>query len=396
MVKSVIIIIESPLNKRDFQRFGIEIMRENGFNAEVWDISHVLYPGLDLTPRDLFTFSGLRIFKDKQEVMDSILGLDTMAMVLLGLDYRYLRFFWIYQAISKSRAQYSVIQQYSPAAYCGSRESLVSRFSRLFIGRSVRTCFIHVRDKLFSVIPPRFLGIKPPVYWFAGTDRALEFYSFPKGHATKVVYIHSFDYDLFLEKGIDNTRKFPANAVFLDSYLPFHEDDKMVGVSHGVTATRYYPSLCRFFDYAEKKCNIPVDIAVHPRSFYEKHPDYFGKRTLRIGQTIECVKDAKFVIAHDSTAVNFAVIYNKPVVFIVTQEMIRNYSAAMVYMMASWFGKLPINIDQPLDVNWVEELSVNKERYEEFKNFFIKKRGTPEVNSWKIILFSFEKGLVLE
>lgn len=385
MVKKVIICIESPFNKRDYKRFGIEVLQKNGFKVEVWDLTRVFYPKLDLTPREPFEFSGLRIFKKKNTVKNLILGLTSEDMIITWFDYLYFRFYWFYRAISKSRSFYSAMQVGAPIGFYGVSESFYLKLRRVFGRMPLKACFRIVRDNLFRRIPHKYLGIKPAVYWFAGTDASLEHYYFPNDKTTKVAYLHTFDYDLYLEKTNEKIVDSPETAVFLDSYLPFHEDDNMVGALHWVTADKYYPNLCSFFDYVEREQNIKVDIAAHPRSFYEKHPDYFNQRTLRIGQTIESIRGAKFVISHDSNALNFAVIYRKPIIFIITEEMISNNVAGMVYNVASWFGKKPVNIDRPLHVDWENELKMDKERYDRFLNTFIKKRGTDNINSWQIV-----------
>lgn len=385
MIKKVIICIESPFNKRDYKRFGIEVLKQNGFAVEVWDLTRVFYPELDLTPREPFEFPGLRIFKEKNAVRKTVLRLTSEDMIITWFDYLYFKFYWLYRAISKSRASYSAMQVNAPVGFCGIREPVYSKLKRVFGRIPLKVCFRILRDNLYKRIPYKFLGIKPAIYRFSGTDISLGHYYFPSDKTTRIVFMHTFDYDLYLEKNNENEVKIPENAVFLDSYLPFHEDDYMVGALHWVTADNYYPNLCRFFDYVEKEQNIKVEIAAHPRSFYEKHPDYFNKRTLRMGKTIESVRGIKFVISHDSNALNFAVIYQKPIIFIITEEMVRNNVAGMVYNVASWFGKEPINIDKPLYVDWEKELKVDKERYEKFLITFIKKKGTENITSWQIV-----------
>lgn len=384
MIKKIIILIESPFNKRDYNRFGIEILQANGLEIEVWDMTKVFYPKLNLTARDPFAFSGLKIFRDKDSVIDCIMKLSASDMIITWFEYSYSRFFWLYRAMSKSSAAYSAMMVNAPAALYGRSEALSDKLRRIFARAPLKVCFRIILDNLFSRIPFRYFGIKPAAFWFAGTDVSLKTYNYPVDKNTKNIFLHAFDYDLFLEK-INKGVHFSGNAVFLDSYLPFHEDDYMVGALHWVTVDKYYPNLCRFFDYVENEQNLKVDIAAHPRSFYDKHLDYFNKRALRMGSTIESVRGAKFVISHDSNALNFAVIYHKPIIFVITEEMVRNNVAQMVYNTAFHLGKVPINIDSPLSIDWSKELAVDIEKYDTFIDRFIKKRGTPEVNSWQTV-----------
>jgi len=199
------------------------------------------------------------------------------------------------------------------------------------------------------------------------------------------VYLHVFDYDLFLEQEKIHSMTIMNSTVFLDLYAPFHEDYDICGLPRLITAEKYYPSLCKFFDRVEKDQNTKVVIAAHPRSHYEDHPDYFNKRIVRSGQTIEMVRNTQFVITHDSASFNFAIMYYKPMIFIVTEEMVKNNLTGMVRNMASWFGKEPINIDETLSIDWMKELRVNKEQYDNYINTFIKMKGTEQKHSMQIV-----------
>ena len=53
--------------------------------------------------------------------------------------------------------------------------------------------------------------------------------------------------------------------------------------------------------------------------------------------------------------------------------------------MASWFGKIPIDIDHLIDVDWDKELKINEDLYHNYKNSFLLAKGTEEINSWQIV-----------
>jgi len=43
-ITEIIFFIESPFNRRDYERFGIDLLKENGFQVRVWDFTPILYP----------------------------------------------------------------------------------------------------------------------------------------------------------------------------------------------------------------------------------------------------------------------------------------------------------------------------------------------------------------
>ena len=55
----------------------------------------------------------------------------------------------------------------------------------------------------------------------------------------------------------------------LDNYLPFHPD---FGTGSLIEPEEYYVPLCHFFDHLERKYDVRIVIAAHPRSSYETHP----------------------------------------------------------------------------------------------------------------------------
>ncbi|TAL09724.1 MAG: hypothetical protein EPO02_09505 [Nitrospirae bacterium] len=188
-----------------------------------------------------------------------------------------------------------------------------------------------------------------------------------------------------------NERDRPVSAdaklgVFLDEYLPFHPDYDRLGLTAFSSADAYYPALRRFFDFLEHEHVVRIVIAAHPHSRYEDHPDYFGGRLVVKGQTLELVRKAGFVIAHSSTALNFAVLFRKPVVFVTTDSLQQNQRVARsIRVMASWLGKTPINVDAPLGVDWERELTVDEKAYARYREAYIKKAGSPDKPAWQIV-----------
>ena len=410
MIKKIILFIESPYSTRDHKRFGVEILTQNGFQIEIWDFSNIFYPNLDLKLYDNFEFAGLKKFYSKNEVIDAISKLTSEDMIITWFHYRHFEYLWIYRSISKWKIPYSVLQ-FTAVPYFGKslmskvtgfKNRPISRF-RIFLKRLytfivfrkwwiVKKYFYFFIERIFVRIPFRFFGVRAAFFWFAGTELSMKVYKLPVDCNTKIVSIHAFDYDLFLERKDQKTVQWPKTAIFLDEYLPFNEEFIMFKETQLVSADKYYSSLCQFFDLVEREQGLQVEIAAHPRSHYDRHPDYYGARNTYFGKTIDLVKDARLVITHCTTSLNYAVLYYKPVIFVITDEMVGKKWTGFVYDLAASIGKVPINIDQNYDIDWGKELTVDKKRYDEFKNLFIKKAGTKELNSWQIVADSI-KGL---
>ena len=59
--------------------------------------------------------------------------------------------------------------------------------------------------------------------------------------------------------------------------------------------------------------------------------------------------------------------------------------------MASWLGTKLINIDKLLDRDWVKFFEINYKSYENYKQHFIKKDSSEELNSWQIVANRIKK-----
>jgi hypothetical protein len=187
-------------------------------------------------------------------------------------------------------------------------------------------------------------------------------------------------------------RPVPAEAsigVFLDEYLPFHPDLLYTGNPPPCPAEEYYPQLRQFFDHLEAEYGVHITVAAHPKSQYEHHPDYFGGRPVIRGDTPVMVQRAGFVILHASTSLNFAILFEKPVIFVTNRRIDANPGicrlGAILSTMASILGKKPVLLDEPCTLDWHRELTVDREAYARYRDWYIKKQGTEERNTWDIV-----------
>ena len=111
-------------------------------------------------------------------------------------------------------------------------------------------------------------------------------------------------------------------AVFLDSMIMHHEDYRMNYKYHTVPVTlKYFNEMNKFFDKIEKLFDLEVVIALHPNCNVKNYSKFFDYRKCIKSDTARLVRDSKFIFSHASTtAINFAIIYNKPIVYIITNE----------------------------------------------------------------------------
>ncbi|MFD3000883.1 hypothetical protein ACFS7Z_10960 [Pontibacter toksunensis] len=197
----------------------------------------------------------------------------------------------------------------------------------------------------------------------------------------KVIVTHADDYNVHLlnrETAVDASLQ---NAiVFLDQMIYFHPDFRKLGESMTDVDT-YYHKLNQALDRLSERYSKPVVIAGHPEA--EKQPGYakrFKGKHFVIGKSVSLVRHAYLVVSHYSTAVNFAAIYNKPLLLLTTNNFETFEKVKRpIQVLSKALNVTVINIDKddsqtvPLDLN---------PNYKLYRNNYIKSDDTPEELSY--------------
>jgi hypothetical protein len=198
---------------------------------------------------------------------------------------------------------------------------------------------------------------------------------------------------LALSKNKISLPKFQSKyCVFLDQMLATHCDFGKTISTSPVTAEKYFSSLKRFFNLIEAKLGMPVIIAASPRANYDTTPEIFGHRSIIQDETLELVANSDLVLIHSSTAVSFAILYDKPILVIKTNEMDKAPGYAnFLNKMAQALGLTPLCID---DLN-----VMNTFKFEQYKNWprdyanykfkYIKSRHAKNKITWEVVIENF-------
>ena len=132
---------------------------------------------------------------------------------------------------------------------------------------------------------------------------------------------------------------------------------------------------------------MPVIIAAHPKSRYNINDSPFGDRIIKLGQTPELVKGSSLVLGHASCALNFAMLWTKPISIITSKDLNASYLSAWIQARAKITKSTIYNID---DRSWVflsnKIFSVNSEVYKKYIRNYIKVEESFEEPLWKIFI----------
>lgn len=204
-------------------------------------------------------------------------------------------------------------------------------------------------------------------------------------YAAKVVQYNHYDYELYRRASVTSEHLIEGKyAVFLDANAPYHSDLEIVGLEP-LNPDVYFKSLNRLFCMIEKSLDLKVVIAGNPRSRYGC--EVYENREFHRLRTADLVKGAEFVILHQSTALNYAVLNLKPVLFVYTDEMMRMYKIAVVREMealASYLNATIYNVDQITDSSQIVVKMPDRERYDSYKYSYITSRESESLSSAEI------------
>lgn len=380
-INKIIYFTYSTFDDRDYERWGVNFLKNAGFDVEVWEFTPFLFPNVYKNREIAATLKDelYLIFHKKKDACNAIMNIPQDVFIICLAHYS-LNSYKIYRALSKRKLKYAVFVALAIALAPSINNNFIYKLRKLN-----HLTINKVMQYLFNKCPHSLLGVRPASLILAGGENSLSSYRYPIDSKTDILWGHSFDYDLFLkEKDICHIKNDRITGVFLDEYLPFHEDFKYLGMLPPITKEEYYPLMCRVFEFFEKKYGAKIIIAAHPSSEYDKHPDYFEGREVIKGKTSELVKNGDFVIVNMSLAFDFAVLYYKPIVFITFDTFNKNYIGPYIDHIASFLGKKPINANQALPFELKDELNVNVTLYDNYKNAYIKKKGSKELIFWQI------------
>ncbi|CAB5114068.1 hypothetical protein D3OALGB2SA_2568 [Olavius algarvensis associated proteobacterium Delta 3] len=374
-IDRIVYLHEHHFSERYFQCFGFPELIENGFHLEIWNFMPFLANEefLEDKPPDTFVWENHVYFNTSRHAVDAILRLPNDTVVLSGVHYTP-RTLPIYRALSRTGVTcFSLLAMALPLGTMPPRKSDRKQLS-----------FGALMDRLFYSVPYSFFGVKP-VNVILGMGEKYFRHGYPCSGKSEVLWVHSFDYDEYLRERIKPDKIDSGTCVFLDEYVPLHPDNTAANLSR-VPMQRYYDQMRSFFDHIENKLAVNVVIAAHPRSHYEDLPGLFGKRPVIRGKTAELVKNSGFVILHQSMSMNFAVLFEKPMIFVVTDDYLQHLAEdPHPQWLAGYFGKKLHNLDTETAIDLDEESYIDRETYRSYRNDYIKKEGSPEKTFSQIV-----------
>jgi hypothetical protein len=380
----MLVLITQPLDSRNRNRYALDYWLEITGKVTVFDFTNLLYPSkskffteqggqLDIckfdyySPRSIYECLSIAFTSSVQHkyYFDYTNSESLIEIVKLILAWKSLRRIKVFNGLLPRKIK-----------FVKRKRTYLTNFIN-FLGRKYN--LKHVIKRLLERLLSRFycLFVKSD-YYVATSDGCLKI--IPSATSKEnIIYACSFDYDIYLEASRSlncSNNSITNTAVFLDGDLCYHPDFITSDSNAPVTASVYYPAIMNFFKLIEKNFQLTLTIAAHPRSHYsdEKIANTYPGFNVVSHKTAELIKNCLVVFAHDSTAVSFACLYGKPIVFLVTDELLNDGRNGYLDGMIYYLGGKVINLDDVVEVS--SDLLIRDigcaESYRSYINEFVK------------------------
>lgn len=185
----------------------------------------------------------------------------------------------------------------------------------------------------------------------------------------KKYFLYSYDYENYLIN--KNKKKIIKKnyALFVDENIIFHPDYYNSNYPNPpATKKKYYKSLKNFFVRFEKQNNLKVVIGLHPTTS-RKVLHHFNQFKKYYNLTGRLIKDSNLVFIHSSTTKHIAAAYNKPLIFLTSNEINKSWFKTYIDQNSKLFNAKIINID-----NYNKKIynyTINKKKYADFINNYV-------------------------
>lgn len=375
MYNKLVILFSGGYDIRINKLLGLEMIAAQGVSVEYWNVERISFSD---TVKNVYLPEWLKyeIIEDENDFVRRINANNTET-TLYYIHTLYFRWTYrVYRIISKNHCHWMT-------SVIGRQPHLERSFGRKFDTISINKIWLLMLNKYYQMLKKTPL-IKPADYClFSGTELVL-YSGNVCGPCTKYIRFNTTDYQTFLKaKGdYENPEYSKGKIVFIDQYIPLHPDNEIRGEKYDVDS--YYNEMNEIFDILERRYNTEVVIAAHPASVKYSEKNYFNGRKVYFGNTVNMVLNSKYVVIHNSTAVAYPVLANKPVIIIYTQQFegkeIGDYCSMYKKKLNCYFVKREDVESLPLSLN------VDIQAYDEYKYSFLTSKETEELSNDKVMM----------
>ena len=387
MNKKIYFFLETPLTIRDFHRYGLDIFISSGYSCCIYDFTklynedYLVYKSSgDILQNQTVSIS------DKKSLVENLKNISNKSFVICHI-YPNFKTDFLFENLENFKIKYGFVFMGLIPFSLHSESSNFKKFLSVLsnpIKLVTAVKNIILKNSVKTVVSPYFI-------MYAGR-KVKSYYRFDPSFDTKLIKCNSFDYDTYLMEEKDENERIIKDdyIVFLDEYVPHHPDNLINNNSPNCNPKTYYKYLNNYFNLLETHFKTKVIIAAHPRSEYEKIGNMFNDRIFIRDKTVNLVKFSNFVIAHSSTSISYAILYEKYVNIIFSGDFSMRYKN-VITLISKELGIEPLDISKIYPRNNFSEIqkvfgSYSKQNYRNYIEDYMSEQSTPKLMSSEIFL----------
>ena len=370
---TIFVIWENGFSLRDYKRLGIEEYIQNE-----WDVKIIICEPV-LNPR---TFK-LENYKSLLKLYDNIFICNSIFQILKKLFLHKPK--WTFDfatSISKENYFKRIILLASFSIF--SKRVLLNLFTlpEMLTKKKIISFNLNFLKKIIFQIA------RIPWYLFKPYKIVVSGLKDFKKYGTRAICAHNLDYDLYLEN-IDTKKNKSKIALFLDSDEPFHDDFTIKNASPEVKVNSYFEDINFMFMKISQIFDLEVLIQLHPRANRIRSSKYYENNFSK-EDTASQISNSKLVLGHCSTALQLAVLYQKPIILLRTRDWIPN--GTLDSTTNAFSENLDLKIYTIKEIENLRKLpEINRKMYKNFIDNYIKFPGSADIFSWEIISIYLKK-----
>ena len=391
----------------DWDRFGCELFRKNGF--EIVPIELLIgYDGEEdsLASGNFRSIPQANRITSREGLWDILKNLSNDDLIVSTIPFGP-QMHWVYHDYARLGLNYATLNitaaEDHRLVWWRTAETPRELLEIKFIDYvSLARRFI---PHLLKITNPKlgYWKAKAPTWWFrAGTAHSPLGNYFPKQGRAKLVKINSWNYEIAQREAAKTEELFPGQhegkyIVYLDQMITGHPDSNIahnrgLNFRGGPSEEVFLPTLRKFFEMLERQTSYKVIVAGSPKSNYEAENNPYGRRIIH-GETPNLIRHCAFALATTTSAVTFAVIYRKPVMIFTTDEVERQfYFRGSAMRLAGALGQKRINIDRIADDQPVDLPRINENSYARYMSRYVKEPDSSDLPIWEVMFETMTGG----
>ena len=381
---NIIYFVNNPLLKRDIDLYGVNYFKEREITVSFFVLHDIVSP--DILHKNDAEYEFQETFKTWSRLCRRLSKLNKKEFVFISdvpLSFQTLMLYVILTILNIN--YFFVDNWYVPASSDTSKrdENQPIRVTNI-LQKIIKV------TKIYSAFYIYRFCIRKPGKIFCSVKHS-EHAKQIEGRRSSIIPYCSYNYDLYLDaRTTDEPKGMPVKPyfVFIDQYLDKHPDFYKNKKKPPVTE-KYYKTLNSFCERLSEYAGCKYVVASHPRRPITENVD-FDTPYIYDYKSVFLVKECDFIVAHYSMAIDFAVLFGKPVVLITTDEIEKSWVNKFIVSLSKKLATDVINIDNPIDFSRIRSSFQHdfKDRdhvYEKFKEEHILFDPMNDMRTYEII-----------